>query len=203
MESHRCRIAERNGGRLGTKRRGQRRAQQRGKPRDIRVYRHASSFVRWRNQRPPQGALPLLLCLWAPKNVHHRFLATCHIQDNASKGIPPSPAICTYRYTRSKCSSLRNDVSYYRDYFECKSLAKTWIRWYVDRISLGTVRYESDVIYLTINHRQKGIFDGMVERWNTSSFRLLEHGRTSVVRRLSKPYTRTYTWNTNIMRVRL
>lgn len=24
----------------------------------IRVYRHASSFVRSRNQRPPQGALP-------------------------------------------------------------------------------------------------------------------------------------------------
>jgi len=27
---------------------------------DICVYRHASSFVRSRNQRPPQGALPLV-----------------------------------------------------------------------------------------------------------------------------------------------
>ena len=57
VESHRCRTAERKGGRpRWTMPKG---AQQRGKPkRDIRVYRHASSFVRSRKQRPPRGALP-------------------------------------------------------------------------------------------------------------------------------------------------
>lgn len=64
VESHWCWIAERKGGRLEEG--GDRGKPERDMPR-VSPCIILRSFER--KQRPPRGALPLLLCLWAPKNA--------------------------------------------------------------------------------------------------------------------------------------
>lgn len=64
VESHFCWIAERKGGRLEEG--GDRGKPERDMPR-VSPCIILRSFER--KQRPPRGALPLLLCLWAPKNA--------------------------------------------------------------------------------------------------------------------------------------
>lgn len=64
VESYWCWIAERKGGRLEEG--GDRGKPERDMPR-VSPCIILRSFER--KQRPPRGALPLLLCLWAPKNA--------------------------------------------------------------------------------------------------------------------------------------